>query len=66
MKVFFHKNRYSIFFTTFIVECCNCLFRCNQTCYCAGMVSVTLSKSIKSRPLTAEVDSRELADVHAD
>ena len=39
---FFSINRYSIFsLTTFIVECCNHLFRCNQTCYCAGMVSVT-------------------------
>ena len=24
-----------------LVECCNRLFRCNQTCYCVGMVPVT-------------------------
>ena len=56
---------------TFIVECCNRLFRCNQTCYCVGMVSVTLAShyQIPSKVdllCTAEVDSTELADVRAD
>ena len=42
------KYRYSIFFTMFIVECCNRLFRCNQICYCAGMVSVTSTSHYQS------------------
>ena len=43
------------------MECCNRLFRCNQTCYCAGMVS------IKVDPLcTAAVDSTELTDMRVD
>ena len=55
----------------FIVVCCNRLFRCNQTCYCAGMVSVTsmshYQSPLKVDPLyTAKVDSTELADVRAD
>ena len=45
------KYRYSIFrFTTFFVECCNCLFCCNQTCYCVDMVSVTSASRYQSRP----------------
>ena len=69
---FFHKYRYSIFFfTTFIVECWNRLFRCNQTCYCAGMISVTTTSRFQSpwkvdALCTAEVDSTELANVRAD
>ena len=51
--------------------CCNPLFRCNQTCYCAGIVSVTsmsrYQSPLKVDPLyTAKVDSMELADVRAD
>ena len=66
------KYRYSIFFfTTFAVECCNRLFRCNQTCYCAGMVSVTSTSGYQSPgkvdpQCTAKVDSTESADVRAD
>ena len=66
------KYRYSIFFfTTFVVECCTCLFRCIQTCDCVGMISVMSMPRYQSPskvdPLcTAEVDSTELADVHAD
>ena len=43
-EVYFFPIKYSysiFFFTTFIVECCNRLFCCNQTGYCASMVSVT-------------------------
>ena len=51
----------------FIVECCNRLFRYNQTVLLClhgySDVSITLSKSIKSKPLyTTDVDSMELAD----
>ena len=47
---FFPKNRYSIiFFTTLIVEFCNRLFRCSQTCYCAGMISVTSTSHYQSQ-----------------
>ena len=39
-------------------------FRCNKTCYCAGMV---ITCPLKVDPLyTAKVDSTELADVRAD
>ena len=50
-EVFFFsiKYRYSIFFfKTFIVGCCNRLFRCNQTCYCAGIVSVTSTSRFRN------------------
>ena len=55
----------------FIVECCNRLLRCNQTCYCVGMVSVMSASHYQSQsnvdPLCmAEVDSTALADVRAD
>ena len=69
---FFHKiSIASSFFKTFIVECCNRLFHCNQTCYCVGMVSVTSTSHYQSPskvdPLCrAEVDSTELADVRTD
>ena len=57
-------------FTCF-VECCNRLFQSNQTCCCAGMVSVTSTSHYQSPckvdPLCmAEVNSAELADVPAD
>ena len=56
---------------TFILECCNRLFRCYLTCYYVGMVSVTSASryqsSSKVDPLcTPEVDSTELADMLAD
>ena len=66
------KYRYSIFFfTTFFVVRCKRLFRCNQTCYFAGMISLTSRSRYqnpwKVNPLyMAEVDSAERADVHAD
>ena len=62
------KYRYSVFlFMAFIVECCNRLFCCNQTCYCVGMVSV-MSASRYQSPLkvdplyTTDVDSTILAN----
>ena len=73
MKFIFSIKYYHFsifFFTTFIVECCNRLFRCNQTWYCVGMVSVMSTSRCQSPwkedPLCkAEVDSAELADVRA-
>ena len=37
---------------TFIVECCNRFFHCNQTCYCVGMVSVTSASCYQSMYIT--------------
>ena len=33
----------------FIVECCNRFFRCNNTCYCVGMVPVISASHYQSR-----------------
>ena len=49
----FHKTFIiePILSTTFINECCNRFCRCNQTCHCVAMVSVTLLSRYQSRPL---------------
>ena len=63
------KYCYNIFFLWRLLW--NVTTNCNQTCYCAGMVSATSTSHYKSPwkvdPLcTAEVDSKELADVRGD
>ena len=39
-EVYFFPIKYRYGIASSIVECCNRLFRYNQLCYCAGMISV--------------------------